>query len=196
MFFPSPMEIGDGVSGVTFSGNATNCPRCGGMASIGDGGIGSGGQASFFFRDAMMILSTAEARPLLQQLKVEIQVAQSSGASTEQVAKNIEQNFPSIASSIVRLLKQADSMGFGIAGVLALLLQAIQMCCSSSSVTNIPIAPVVEVTSENDKSRDTQSVRPKRRSNQSHTQTDQRMNRKQRRAEQSRARNRKSKLRK
>ncbi len=133
--FPSPIAFGEGATNISFSNNATTCPQCGGIAQIADGGIDDQGQPFFFFTEARRILSAPALLPLLGQLSNTIQAAQQSRATSQQITETLTTNFPLVAPELVKLFKQADSMGFGIAGVLAVLLQVLQMLMAGGNTT-------------------------------------------------------------
>ncbi len=137
MVFPSPIIIGDTATNISFSNNAVTCPQCGGLAQIADGGIDEQGRATFFFTEARRILSMPAVLPLLDQLSSTLQAAQQSHATSQQVAATLNRDFPAIAPELGNLFKQADSMGFGIAAVLAIILQVIQMLMGGGNTTTV-----------------------------------------------------------
>lgn len=183
VFFPSPILIGDEARYVTYRNCATTCPRCGGMAAIGDGGVDGSGNAHFFFRDALGILSAPEVRPLLLQLKVKIQAAQANQATTEEISAKLTNDFPVFGASLAALFKQAESMGLGVLTVITAILQVIQMLSTTTTTVNNYYYTSPSVT-ENQEQKDLKK-QPARKSGGSNNK---KLNRKQRRTQQSKAR--------
>jgi hypothetical protein len=108
LFFPSGFQVGKGVR---LTGNRAECPRCGSLATVPDGGLDAEGNF-FFVNQVYRVLNGPAVTPAdLHRLVAILNQARVQQAEPEQVVEQIQREAPALAG-IAKVIVPQDPAAF------------------------------------------------------------------------------------